>query len=134
MVELRPILTLWGEQFSPRRAEEATGLTLTHKNEPGEISLRGRYKGLPLPYGSAFVEVPADVEPARRLPWLIECAEGHLAALQALGASLCKLHVDVRYWDQCNLEFNPRELARIAALGVLFTITCWDRTGGEEPD
>jgi hypothetical protein len=133
MVELRPILTLWGEQFSPRRAEEATGLTLVHTKEPGEIGERGRYKGLPLPYGAAFVKVPPDVEPPRRLSWLLECAERHLAVLQKLGATLCKLHIDVRYWDQCNLEFAPHELVRIAALGVLFTITCWDRSGSEEP-
>jgi hypothetical protein len=132
MVELRPILTLWGERFSPRRAEEATGLTLARTSEPGEIGVRGRYKGLPLPYGAALLKVPPDVEPARRLSWLVERAERHLAALRESGATLCKLHLDVRYWDQCNLEFDPHELARIAALGVLFTITCWDRSGSEE--
>jgi hypothetical protein len=133
MVELRPVLTLWGEQFSPRGAEEATGLALARAEEPGEIGVRGRHKGLPLPYGAALVKVPPDVDPARRLAWLIEAAKRHLAALREVGATLCKLHLDVRYWDQCNLEFDPYELARIAALGVLFTITCWDRSGRDGP-
>ena len=67
------------------------------------------------------------------MAWLIEVAERHLGALRESGATLCKLHLDVLYWDQCNLEFNPHELARIAALRVLLTITCWDRSGSEEP-
>jgi hypothetical protein len=133
MVELLPILTLWGERFSPRRAEEVTGLTLARAVEPGEIGVRGQFKGLPLPYGAAFLEVPADIECARRLAWLVERAERYLAVLRESGATLCQLHLDVRYWDQCNLEFDPEELTRIAALGVLFTITCWDRSGSEEP-
>jgi hypothetical protein len=133
MVDLRPSLTLWGERFSPRRAEEAIGLPLARAKEPGEMGLRGRCKGLPLPYGAAFVKVPPNVESAGRLPWLIEWAERHLPAPGASVATLCKLHLDVLYWDQCNLEFDPQQLARIAILGLLFTITCWDRTGTEEP-
>jgi hypothetical protein len=133
LVDLQPILTLWGERFSPRRAEEATGHSLAQKREPGELGVRGRYRGQPLPYGAAWLEVPPDVEPARRIAWLIEQAEHHLVTLRELGATLCKLHLDVRYWDQCNLTFRPQELARIAALGVPFTITCWDRSGSPEP-
>ncbi len=134
MAELRPILTLWGEQFSPRRAEEVIGFNLSDKKEPGEIGLRGQYKGMPLPYGSAFVRVPAEIEQTRRLPWLIEFAENHRSALQALGASLCKLHLDVRYLEQCNLEFDSGELARIVALGVLFTIACWENSATKDSD
>ena len=47
---------------------------------------------------------------------------------------MCNFHLDVRYRDQCNLEFDPHELTRIAALGAPFTITCWDRSGSDEPD
>jgi hypothetical protein len=57
-----------------------------------------------------------------------------LVALRALGATVCKLHLDVHYRDQCNLEFNSKELARIAALELLFTITCWDDSGNQRHD
>ena len=64
---------------------------------------------------------------------LVDAAATHIPVYRRLGASLCKLHLDVRYWDQCNLEFSPEQVGRIAALGVLFTISCWDYSGQEEP-
>jgi hypothetical protein len=133
MVELFPYLMLWGECFSPRRAEELTGLTLSKKDEPGEIALRGRYKGQPRPYGAAEIEVPREIASARRLLWLLELSSLHLESLRKSGASTCHVHVDVRYWDQCNLEFEPEEVGRIAALGLAFTISCYDYSGREEP-
>ena len=44
---------LWGKQFSPKAAEEKTGLELSCKVEPGQIGKYGRYKNKPTPYGAA---------------------------------------------------------------------------------
>src|ERR1043166_7495069 len=129
MVDLFPYLVLWGERFSPRRAEELTGLTLSKKDEPGEIASRGRHKGQPRPYGAADIEVSKDVASNHRLESLLELAGPHLETLRKAGVSSCHVHVDVRYWDQCNLEFEPEVIARIAALGLAFTISCYDYTG-----
>ena len=124
-----PVLTLWGEQFSPRRVEEATGLMLSQKDEVGEIPKRGgRYAGQLLPFGAAVLEVPPDIEPDCRLLWLLQAAERHLPTLRQSGATRCMFHLDVRYWDQCNMEFSHEELARISALGIPLTITCWEQT------
>lgn len=133
MVEPLPTLSLWGEQFSPRRAEELTGLALSGRVEPGELAHWGRYKGQPSPYGAASLEVPPDIEQGGRLAWMVDAVGTHLTVFQQLGATVCKLHLDIRYWDQCNLEFSSGELARIAALGVPFTISCWDYSGQNEP-
>lgn len=133
MVDLYPYLVLWGEHFSPRLAEEVTGLLLTKKYEPGEIAIRGRYKGQPRQYGAAEIEVPKEVESPRRLTLLLELSAPHLETLRKSGATSCHVHVDVRYWDQCNLEFEPEVLARLAALGLPFTISCYDYSGRKEP-
>jgi hypothetical protein len=126
VVELSPSLDLWGERFSPREAEAATGLALSDKTEPGALGTAGRYRGVPVPYGSATLEPPASVPPTDRLGWLLATAAPHAEALRGLGAELWRLHVDVRYQAQCNLEFSPEEVAAVAALRVPFTVTCWE--------
>jgi hypothetical protein len=133
MVELFPRLFLWGASFSPHAAELATGLELTKKVEPGEIALRGRYKGKPRPYGAAEISVPQETPPSARLSSLLQLSAPHLEALKRIGASCCHVHIDVRYWDQCNLEFEPAEIRRIAELGLALTISCYDYSGREEP-
>lgn len=59
-----------------------------------------------------------------QIAWLCDAADRHLPTYRRLGATICKFHLAVNYWDQCNLFFEPEELARIASLGVNFTITC----------
>jgi hypothetical protein len=125
MVEFIPHLALWGQRFSPTEVEGVTGLLLAHKNEPGENGRYGKYRGQPMPFGSASLEPPESVPEADRLDWLIERAAVHLETFRRLGAEELILHVNVPYWDQCNMEFSPSEIAAIAALGVPFTITCW---------
>ena len=134
MVEFLPYLDLWGERFSPTEAEGVTGLALVRKNEPGEIGLRGKYHGRPIPYGSGSLEPPESVPPADRLGWLLERAAPHAEAFRRLGAELWRLHIGVRYWDQCNMEFSPAEMATIAALRVPFTISCWDCSPDQDED
>lgn len=133
MVELFPMLTLWGETFSPRRAEEETGLPLARKTEPGEIGVRGKFRGKPMPHGAAHLTPPDTVGLDDRIAWLCEAAARHLATYRRLGVTVCKFHLGVDYWDQCNLCFNPEELARIASLGVNFTITCIGRSKSWSP-
>lgn len=42
-------------KFSPKKFSELTGLKLDIVAEPGEIAKYGRYKGQPLPYGTAWI-------------------------------------------------------------------------------
>ncbi len=98
---------------------------LTRKCEPGEIGEHGKFVGKPLPHGGAFVEPSADIDPSRRIAWLVEAAAAHLNTFREVGATNCKFHLDVLYRDQCNLCFASEELASIAALGINFTITCY---------
>ena len=134
MVEISPSLDLWGELFSPREATSATGLVLCDANEPGELGTVGRYRGIPVPYGAASLEPPATVAAADRLGWLLAAATPHVDTLRGQGAELWRLHLDVRYQAQCNLEFSPEEVAAVAALRVPLTVTCWEDTEGCSPD
>lgn len=132
MIQLFPVLMLRGDQFSPGLAEAETGLGLSQKQERGDKGQKGRYRDQPLPYGAALLEVPVHIEPERRMAWLLEASSRHLPVLRRLGASECGLHLDVRFRDQCNLEFVPEELALVATLGLPLTISCWDSSEEEE--
>jgi hypothetical protein len=133
MVDLFPYLVIRGEHFSPRQAEELTCLTLSNKLELGEIATRGRYKGKPRPFGAAHIKVSKDVASTDRLSRLLELVAPHLESLQQLGATSRHVHIDVCYWDQCNLEFEPEEIARIAVLALPLTISCYNYSGRPEP-
>lgn len=50
-------IILEGDQFSPRKLVERTGLTIKSLAEYNEISNRGRYKGKKSPYGLAVLKV-----------------------------------------------------------------------------
>jgi hypothetical protein len=129
MTELRPVLTLRGERFSPRRATEITRIELSNPVEPvGRSDLENAENHV----GAAILEVPSSIHRHRRLEWLINVAAANLPSFQQLGATLCTIHVEVRYWAQCDLEFTPEQLKRIGSLGIPFTVSCRDYSNQPE--
>ena len=127
MLQLYPSCSLWGEQFSPKSAAEESGILLEDASEVGELGTRWRYRGLPQPYGMAFIRAPAEIPAAERLSWIAAAVSRHLPTFRKHGAEQVVLDLSVGYKHQCNLEFSPQELRSIADLGIPFTITCvWD--------
>ena len=47
-----------GERFSPEAAEQATGLVLLEKREPGHIGRRGRYRDIGKGYKKLLQNIP----------------------------------------------------------------------------
>ena len=45
--------------------------------------------------------------------------------LKLLGATYGKIHVTYAYDHQCNLEYEPEMVEKLARLGYAFTITCY---------
>lgn len=131
MIRVFAVLRAWGEKFSPSEAERLAGVLFSEKSEPGELGVRGRYAGKPRPYGTAELQASDATEAAALargdlldLAWLKKVAT--LAPpCRLAGATDIELHLDVAYEAQCNVNFSPRELNSIAALGVPLTITCF---------
>lgn len=122
-------LEMNGETFSPSEARLLTGLSFTRMNDPGGIGTRGRYKGMPVPYGMCALEVPADIPAAKRLTWLLDAALPHMGTLRRLGAT--EMYVSIGYFwrDQCNLAYSSEELTKLARLGIDLCVSCYEEEG-----
>ena len=120
-----------GENFSPLQAEKKTGLALSKKNEAGEMGVRGKYKGLPIPYGSGNLEPPPTVENNAKILWLASALESTLNKFIQCGAEKPYLYVGYFYKDQCNLTLTKDELAAIAKLNIDFCFSCYENSEQE---
>jgi hypothetical protein len=124
--------TAQGEAFSPNFASERLGWTFHDHVEPGSIGRAGRYKGVPVPYGSA--ERNCSGSPQE----LLEGTDTELARiadaakiLRECGAESIVVHFNVNYEAQCNLAFSPRLLLLLGAADIDLTITCYESDDSE---
>jgi hypothetical protein len=129
--ELRLSVLLRGESFSPKEAEEITGIKLSNKFELGEISSRGRYRDKPLPYGTAHLEVPGTVSYDDKLMWLVSILESHLETWYSCGAEKTRIYAGYLYKDQCNFGLTKEEILALSKLNIDFDISCYDTSGDE---
>jgi hypothetical protein len=101
-----------GKQFKPSLVE----FTFTESHDCGEIGKAGRYRGQPMPYGSANIHVPSYIPHEERIIYIVNIALRLLPELQRAGAT--EWHVDIGrfYSTQCNEEYSPEEISLLAQL------------------
>jgi len=127
MVKLFPRITLSGDNFSPKRVDNDSCSFFSNKKEKGDIATTGRYKGKPLPYGSAVIASPENITGENeKILWVIEKYLNHKEKILNCGAEDIVFHIDVNYIDQCNLAFDPEIIKKISDLNISLTITCWE--------
>ena len=129
--ELRLSVLFRGEKFSPKEAEERTGIPLQDKLEVGEVAQRGPYKGKSVPYGSGLLKVPDEVPYGDRIMWLLKLLKPRLEIMYGLGAEPTQIYAGYFYKDQCNFHFTPQELQAISELNIEFGISCYDVSDDE---
>jgi hypothetical protein len=114
-----------GDTFSPELAEAKSGINFDSKIEPGDIGETGLYRGRPTPHGYAQKAWPDDevelVSP--HIDFFAAITKLDLAATTA-GADDRVIHLDVKYGNQCNLEFSPSFVKRLALLDLTVTVSC----------
>ena len=115
-----------GDKFSPGVFSKISSVNLARHNEPGDIGTKGRYKGKPMPYGSASIEVSDKAEEDwSRFDDLLTMLESCFDALREAGAEDISLNVSLFHDGQCNFGFSKEEFARIAALKVDMAVSCY---------
>jgi hypothetical protein len=125
---------LQGERFSPRLAEAKTGVSLQGKKEPGEIGSVGRYRGQPLPYGTAELTQPERAQSSgdQAQNWVLQVLSAHLDEFRACGATDIVLRLLVEYREQCNLELDADFLEAVGKLRLPLTIAFFEAEPGDE--
>ena len=129
MIWIEATCIFHGERYSPSKAERLSKLCFLEKNEPEEIGTVGRFKGLPLPYGSSTLWPPCQITPDNAdygTEWLVDKLIEHRSAFKAAGADTIILSLDVYHDGQCNLEFSPELLRKIADSSVPMILSCYE--------
>jgi hypothetical protein len=127
MVTYSFVFSVSGSEFSPDSVERSTGISFTTKHEPGVLGAIGRYRGMPMPYGSAELAAPEEYVDPEAIDQRFLLAVGELVpACEVAGATTIVLHINAAYRDQCNIEVSSAFLASLARLGVTVTMTCFE--------
>ncbi|MBI4965357.1 MAG: hypothetical protein HY913_18920 [Desulfomonile tiedjei] len=127
MLNIYAHCSLWGEEFSPAKAERNSGMPFDEKSEPGEIATFGRFRGQPLPYGSAKLILREGGERGKLIdPEIISFVAKNLHHFRKAGATDIQIDIVVAYGGQCNLEMSPEFLNSVASLGIPLTLSCYE--------
>jgi hypothetical protein len=120
---------IYGPQYSPTKAEELTKVSFAEKNEVGEIGSLGRYRGIPIPYGSSTLLPPCQVirdNAYYGVQWLLKTIMENRHLFEAAGATHVGLDLNVKHDGQCNLEFSATMLRAMGDSGIGLTISCYE--------
>jgi hypothetical protein len=117
--------TAQGVHFTPSKV--VAPFSAAH--DPGVLGKRGRYRGLPVPYGAADFDVPK--EEKEKIAYLHRTVLPHLAAMRASGAEEFRVHITYHYESQCAVGFSKEEIRLLSELECEVPIDCWRK---EEPN
>jgi len=115
-----------GDTFLPSTIDAPFSST----EDPGAIGRRGRYRGVPVPGGSATFSVPESEKDGIR--HLHASAFPFLPILRAAGATYFVIHITYHYDHQCALGFDSEELQKLAEFGCTVAVDCWKNDDGND--
>jgi len=108
-----------GDTFRP----STIAAPFSEAEDPGAIGKRGRYRGVPVPAGSACFDVPESEQDGIR--YLHRLAFPLMPMLRAAGATDFFIHITYHHDEQCALGFDSAELQMLADFGCTVSIDCW---------
>lgn len=109
-----------GDRFTP----SLVAADFTDAHDPGVVGKRGRYRGVPVPYGVARVDAPKGEK--EKIAYLHRKLVPLLSELRVAGAEVFDLRITYQYQDQCALGFSKEEMKMIAELDCVLAIDCWE--------
>src|SRR4051812_26230816 len=112
-------LVAGGDAFRP----STLAAPFADAEDPGAIGKRGRYRGVPVPAGSATFVVPETEKQGIR--YLHSAVYPLMPALRAAGATDFSIHISYHYDQQCALGFEAEEMQLLAEFGCAVSIDCW---------
>lgn len=107
-----------GESFSPSKL----CAPFSNAHDPGEIGRYGRYRGVPVPYGSASFDAPEDHP--EKIAYLHSVVVPLLPALREAGADHFSLQISY-HCDSESIGFSKEEIRMLAAFECDIPINCF---------
>jgi hypothetical protein len=117
-----------GDSFFPSKVPFA----FTKQHDPNVIGNIGRYRGLPIPYGSASFEVPRSVTYRDRIKYLVHTIEPILPVIRETGATHWYICIGRFYHAQCNEEYSLEELQLMTRLECPLAYSAYEVSEEEE--
>ena len=121
-------IVIWGERFYPSRVP----FTFTDQHDPGVVGSVGRYRGQPLPYGSASYVAPPSIPNTERIGHVVRTIEPILPAIREAGATRWHVSIGRYFAKQCNEDYSLEQLQLIARLGCGFAYSAYEVSEEEE--
>jgi hypothetical protein len=127
MVRVFVSFDVFGDMFSPQKAELATGLAFQKKRVIGELGTYGRYKGQPYPHGSGTLEFssPSGLSDPTFLTWMGRIKD-HLEDFTNAGATRISFMINVGYIGECKLKMEAPVVKALAGLGLGIGLTFYE--------
>ena len=113
-----------GDSYFPSRVS----FPWTEAHDPGFIGKRGRYRGVPTPYGASSYEVQSEVPIEDRIAHLHKMILPLLPKIIEAGATSTRVSAGYFYDSQCNLSFSLEELCMLKDLNTHFDLSCYETT------
>lgn len=120
-------LHVYGERFQPSKVS----FPFSYALDAGEVGIRGKFNGIPTPFGHATIRAPATSAAGRHISTVCEIGLNLMPELKAAGANEFQLWVLREYDAQCNEELTPDEIALIARLGCSLCYSAYQVQDGE---
>jgi|SRR5882724_8701751 len=112
-------LVVGGDTFHPSTIDAP----FSEVEDPGAIGKRGRYRGVPVPSGSATFSVPESEKDG--IQYLHALAFPLMPVLRAAGATDFFIHITYHCDNQCALGFDAEEMQMLTAFGCDVMLDCW---------
>ena len=124
MIRTEPSIEISGKSFKPSLLMSDVKSLFCSYQDPGEIGKKGRYKNLEIPFGSAEVKAPNNIEEWLKVKWLINNIKDKLEIIRQVGGDDISLRVAIYHDGQCNGELSIDLIQDLASLGipVLFSV------------
>lgn len=117
-------LEIYGSNFYPNKVDGELYGKLSNIIVPGQIGLKGRYKGLKSPYGSATLVLSEAFE--NKLLYFLEFISNYISKLRDLGATNITLNAVFAYHGQCNFELDTLEIELLNKLKIPFVFSAYE--------
>jgi hypothetical protein len=127
MVREKVRIVVYGENFYPSKISSIIDVHFENEISPGDIGRIGRYKGKPIPYGSASINAPNGIiNPIR---WILHNIKDKIQIIRNYGGDDIQLNVAYYYNAQCNCELGLDEIALLSEMKIPFVFSVYEDEG-----